>query len=63
MMRNLVTSLFREERVRTTEAKAKEARRFAERLITRARSGSLADRRTVAKDIQDELINYINPTG
>lgn len=55
-MRNLVTSLFREERVRTTEPKAKEARRMAERLITRARGGTLADRRLVARQIQDEVV-------
>jgi large subunit ribosomal protein L17 len=56
MLRNLVTSLFREERVRTTEPKAKEARRLAERLITRARGGTLADRRLVARQIQDETV-------
>lgn len=53
MLRNMVTSLFREERVHTTEARAKEARRMAERLITRARGGTLHDRRLVARHIQD----------
>jgi large subunit ribosomal protein L17 len=56
MLRNLVTSLFREERVRTTEPKAKEARRLAERLITRARGGTLADRRLVARQVQDAVV-------
>jgi large subunit ribosomal protein L17 len=38
-MRSMVTSLFRTERITTTAPKAKEARRFAERLITRAKKG------------------------
>lgn len=36
MMRNLVTSLFVHERIKTTDAKAKELRRVAERLVTKA---------------------------
>jgi large subunit ribosomal protein L17 len=39
MLNNMVTSLFDKERITTTDAKAKEARRLAERLITRARKG------------------------
>jgi large subunit ribosomal protein L17 len=39
MLNNMVTSLFRSERITTTDAKAKEARRLAERLITRAKKG------------------------
>ena len=42
MLRNMVTSLFANERISTTDAKAKEARRLAERLITRARKGYAA---------------------
>jgi large subunit ribosomal protein L17 len=38
-MRSMVTSLFQAERITTTGPKAKEARRFAERLITRAKKG------------------------
>lgn len=45
LMRNLAFSLFQFERVRTTLAKAKEARRFVEQIITLAKSGTLADRR------------------
>jgi large subunit ribosomal protein L17 len=40
MFRNLVTSLFEHERIRTTEAKAKELRRIAERLITLAKKAA-----------------------
>lgn len=52
-MRNLVTELFRRERIRTTTAKAKEARRLAERLITYAKRGGLARRRLAARYVQD----------
>ncbi len=45
MLRNLVTSLIEHGRVQTTDAKAKEARRVAERLITLARQGTLHARR------------------
>ena len=44
MLRNMVTSLFAAERITTTDAKAKEARRLAERLITRAKKGYTADK-------------------
>jgi large subunit ribosomal protein L17 len=39
MLANMVTSLLNKERITTTDAKAKEARRTAERLITRAKKG------------------------
>jgi large subunit ribosomal protein L17 len=41
-MRSMVTSLFDSERITTTAPKAKEARRLAERLITRAKKGKKA---------------------
>ncbi len=48
LFRTLAHSLFRDGRIETTEAKAKALRPFAERLITRAKSGTLASRRLVA---------------
>jgi large subunit ribosomal protein L17 len=42
MLSNMVTSLFAKERITTTDPKAKEARREAERLITRAKKGYTA---------------------
>jgi large subunit ribosomal protein L17 len=42
MLRSMVTSLFATERITTTAPKAKEARRVAERLITRAKKGHRA---------------------
>jgi len=47
VLRNLVTALFEYERIETTVAKAKEARRLAERLITFAKRGDVAARRHV----------------
>ena len=42
MLANMVTSLFDKEKIKTTDPKAKEARRQAERLITRAKKGYIA---------------------
>ncbi|MBR4600781.1 MAG: 50S ribosomal protein L17 [Treponema sp.] len=56
MARNMVTSLFRFERITTTQAKAKEVRKAAEKLITRGKVDSVHNRRTAAKFIQDEKI-------
>lgn len=53
LLRNLATSLFRHGKVTTTEAKAKELRPFAERLITLARRGDLHARRQVERRIKD----------
>jgi large subunit ribosomal protein L17 len=44
LMRGLAMSLIKHVEIETTEAKAKELRPFVEKLITRARSGTLHDR-------------------
>jgi large subunit ribosomal protein L17 len=54
MLSNMATSLFRHERIKTTTAKAKELRPFAERLITLARRGDLHARRQAARTIHDK---------
>ena len=56
MLRNMATSLFLHERVETTEAKAKELRPYAERLITLARRGDLHARRQVERHIKDRKV-------
>jgi large subunit ribosomal protein L17 len=56
MLRNMVTSLFAVERIHTTTAKAREARRVAERMITFARRGDLSARRHVAKTVNDPAV-------
>lgn len=53
MLSGLASSLFQHERIKTTEAKAKMLRPFAERLITKAKKGSVHDRRQVLSLIQD----------
>ena len=50
-MRNLCTSLLESGRITTTEAKAKELRRWVDRLITEAKADDLAARRRIARDI------------
>lgn len=56
MSRNMVMSLYRYERITTTKAKAKEVRKLAEKLITRAKVDSVHNRREVAKYIVDERV-------
>ncbi|MBA7675684.1 50S ribosomal protein L17 [subsurface metagenome] len=53
LYRSLVTSLFKYERIKTTKAKAKEVRREAEKMITRAREDSVHNRRIIARRIID----------
>jgi len=48
MLRNLTLSILRYERVKTTEAKAKEVRRLVDRIIGLGKDGSLAARRRAA---------------
>jgi len=56
LLRNMAASLFQHEKIVTTEAKAKELRPYAERLITLARRGDLHARRLVERRIQDREI-------
>ena len=53
ILSNLAQDLFWEERVTTTLAKAKMLRPYAEKMITKARRGTLHDRRIILKDIED----------
>ena len=54
--RNMVTSLFRYERVQTTKAKALAVRRTAEKMITRAKVDSVHNRRIVSGRLYNEGI-------
>jgi large subunit ribosomal protein L17 len=54
MLRNLVTSFLEKERVRTTLAKAKEARPLAEKMITLGKKGTLHARRQVMTFVRKE---------
>ncbi len=56
MLRNMTTSLFEHERIKTTDRKAKALRSFAENLITVAKRGDLHSRRRVLRDIKNKDI-------
>ncbi len=53
---NLSTELIRHKRIRTTEAKAKALRSFVERLITKAKKGTMHAQREVFKVIRDKAV-------
>lgn len=60
LLRNLTMALFKYRRIKTTLAKAKAVRPFAEKLITLAKRGNLAARRQVMKHIRDkELVTNL----
>jgi large subunit ribosomal protein L17 len=66
LLRNLAISLIENEAIETTEAKAKELRPFVERLITKAKSGTLHDRRLAIRHVRkreaaDKLFREIGP--
>ncbi len=66
MLRNLVTDLFRDGRIQTTDDRAKEARREAEKMITLAKRGGLhAKRQAMAymfdEDVVTKLFDEIAP--
>jgi large subunit ribosomal protein L17 len=56
MFRNMVTSLFKYERIRTTDAKAKELKRWADQMITLAKRGDLHARRQALSIIRERKI-------
>jgi len=56
MYRNLVTDLLRYEKIVTTEAKAKEVRGLAERMITLGKNGSLQARRQALAFVTDKKV-------
>ena len=56
MFRNMVTDFFRFDKIKTTDTRAKELRRIAEKLITLAKDGSLHKRRQAAAYIRDNEV-------
>ena len=56
LFRNLVTALLERERIKTTDAKAKETRRLTERMITLGREGTLAARRRALTFVQSRAV-------
>ncbi|HET9869061.1 MAG TPA: 50S ribosomal protein L17 [bacterium] len=63
MIRNMVTSLLKHERIRTTKARAKEVRRYAEKMITTAKKDTLAAKRQVLGFVRErEVVNKLFKT-
>lgn len=56
LLRSLATSLLKHKRIKTTLAKAKEAKSFVERIITKARRGDLHSKRLVMNEIKDKEV-------
>jgi large subunit ribosomal protein L17 len=56
MLRNMVTSLFDHEKITTTDARAKELRKVADRMITLGKRGDLHARRQVLNVIRDQKV-------
>jgi len=54
MLRNMVTSFLEHEEIVTTEAKAKELRRIAEKMITWGKANNLSARREVMRVVRSE---------
>lgn len=56
LLRNMATSLLRHDRITTTDAKARELRRWADWLITLGKDGSLHARRRALAFVQDKAV-------
>ena len=73
MLRSLASEVIRRERIKTTEAKASEARRFVERLISYGKKGTIHHRRlamaqvpskeVITKVFDDLALRYASRTG
>ncbi|MDD4989944.1 MAG: 50S ribosomal protein L17 [Candidatus Pacebacteria bacterium] len=59
LIKSLMREIFLKERIKTTLAKAKEIRRFAERAITKAKKGDLASRRYLLKYLSPALAKKV----
>ncbi len=59
MFRNMVTSLFKHSKIRTTNAKAKELRKLADKMITLAKRGDLHARRQALSVMREKAVVHI----
>jgi len=58
-LKGLLRALFLKEKIITTEARAKEVRSFAEKLISRAKNGDLSARRHLRRFLSESLVKKI----
>ena len=59
LLRVLVNNFLLHEKIKTTEAKAKELRSLAEKMITKAKNGNIANRRVLARDLTPKMVKKI----
>ncbi|SRR5579871_542461 len=63
LIRNMVTSLLKHERIKTTKIRAKEVRRYAEKMITIAKKETLASKRRILGFVRErEVVNKLFKT-
>ena len=63
LIKGLATAFFKHGRINTTEAKAKELRPIVERVITRAKTPSIANRRLLGRTFSETLVKKIFTTA
>jgi large subunit ribosomal protein L17 len=59
LFRSLANSFFLHERIKTTEAKAKELRPLVEKMITRAKTSTVANKRILARDLTPKMTKKV----
>ena len=59
LLRSLARELFLREKIKTTEAKAKEVAGFAEKQITKAKAGTVSARRLLAKNFSAPIVKKL----
>jgi large subunit ribosomal protein L17 len=59
LLRKLTHNFFLHEKIKTTEAKAKELRSVAEKLITKGKTGTVANRRILAKEMNAMMVKKV----
>lgn len=59
LLKSLTTELFLREKIKTTEAKAKEVSSFAEKKINRAKIGDLNSRRLLAENFSPQIVKKL----
>jgi len=59
LLKSLATSLFLHGKIKTTEAKAKELRSYAEKIITRAKLDNVANRRVISSLLSVKVVKKL----
>ncbi|PIZ00898.1 50S ribosomal protein L17 [bacterium (Candidatus Gribaldobacteria) CG_4_10_14_0_8_um_filter_33_9] len=59
LIKSLSVAFFLKEKIKTTEAKAKELRGFVEKYITRAKKGDLASRRYLLRFLPENIVKKL----